>query len=189
MYGSKKCNLNRKPEYSVPERWLRDVVTSWLHVSYTRHILITNANMGTGRTELLYRRTAQAAQTHTNRISFTICMDSPTDVKHTLFKKTTHAFQLTSMWSAKLSTSTAEHCVTTIINSLDINHFPFFYLKQCFGEWTLLRPEIVPRLHTPWLLSASELYRPSDRRLSAKLVPTFADRGCPVVTATNPHGC
>jgi hypothetical protein len=24
--------------------------------------------------------------------------------------------------------------------------------------------------------SASELYRPSDRRLSAKLVPTFADR-------------
>jgi hypothetical protein len=27
-----------------------------------------------------------------------------------------------------------------------------------------------------WLLSASELYRSSDRRLSAKLVPTFADR-------------
>jgi hypothetical protein len=26
-------------------------------------------------------------------------------------------------------------------------------------------------------LIASELYRPSDRRLSAKLVPTFADRG------------
>jgi hypothetical protein len=30
---------------------------------------------------------------------------------------------------------------------------------------------------TPWLYSASELYRLSDRRLSAKLVPTFADRG------------
>jgi hypothetical protein len=30
---------------------------------------------------------------------------------------------------------------------------------------------------TPWLESASELYRPSDLRLSAKLVPTFADRG------------
>jgi hypothetical protein len=26
---------------------------------------------------------------------------------------------------------------------------------------------------TPWSESASELYRPSDRRLSAKLVPTF----------------
>jgi hypothetical protein len=30
---------------------------------------------------------------------------------------------------------------------------------------------------TPWLESARELYRPSDRRLSTKLVPTFADRG------------
>jgi hypothetical protein len=30
---------------------------------------------------------------------------------------------------------------------------------------------------TSCLESASELYRPSDPRLSAKLVPTFADRG------------
>jgi hypothetical protein len=36
--------------------------------------------------------------------------------------------------------------------------------------------------------SASELYRPSDRRLSTKLVPTFADRGCRVVNATAPYG-
>jgi hypothetical protein len=28
----------------------------------------------------------------------------------------------------------------------------------------------------------------SDRRLSAKLVPTLADRGCRVVGATNPYG-
>jgi hypothetical protein len=41
---------------------------------------------------------------------------------------------------------------------------------------------------TPWFQSASELYRPSDRRLSAKLVPNLADRGCRVVSATNPHG-
>jgi hypothetical protein len=32
----------------------------------------------------------------------------------------------------------------------------------------------------------SELYRPSDRRMSAKLVPTLADRGCRVVSATIP---
>jgi hypothetical protein len=32
-----------------------------------------------------------------------------------------------------------------------------------------------------------ELYRASDRRLSAKLVPTLAERGCRVVSATNPH--
>jgi hypothetical protein len=31
--------------------------------------------------------------------------------------------------------------------------------------------------------------RASDRRLSVKLVPTFADRGCRVVRATDPHGC
>jgi hypothetical protein len=30
---------------------------------------------------------------------------------------------------------------------------------------------------TPWPQSANELYRPSNRRLSAKLVPTFAVRG------------
>jgi hypothetical protein len=32
---------------------------------------------------------------------------------------------------------------------------------------------------TPWSESASELYRLSDRRLSAKWLPTFADRGVP----------
>jgi hypothetical protein len=42
-------------------------------------------------------------------------------------------------------------------------------------------------IRTPWPESASELYRPSDRRLSSKLVPTFADRGCHVVTVTDPY--
>jgi CBS-domain-containing membrane protein len=37
-------------------------------------------------------------------------------------------------------------------------------------------------------VAASELYRPSDRRLSAKLVPTFADIGCHVVSVTDPYG-
>jgi hypothetical protein len=40
----------------------------------------------------------------------------------------------------------------------------------------------------PWSESASELYRPSDRRLSEKLVPTFADRGQHVVSVTDPYG-
>jgi hypothetical protein len=43
-------------------------------------------------------------------------------------------------------------------------------------------------LKTPWSESASELYRKSDRSLSAKLVQNFADRGCRVVSATDPHG-
>jgi hypothetical protein len=41
---------------------------------------------------------------------------------------------------------------------------------------------------TPWPQSASELYRPSDSRLLVKLVPTFADRGCCVVSVTDLYG-
>jgi hypothetical protein len=41
---------------------------------------------------------------------------------------------------------------------------------------------------TPWLESESELYRTSDRRLSAKSVSTFADRGCRVVSVTDSYG-
>jgi acyl-CoA reductase-like NAD-dependent aldehyde dehydrogenase len=37
---------------------------------------------------------------------------------------------------------------------------------------------------TLWLQSASGLHRLSDRRLSAKSVPTSADRGCRVVSVT-----
>jgi hypothetical protein len=39
----------------------------------------------------------------------------------------------------------------------------------------------------PWSESACEKYRPSDRRLSAKLVPTFADTGCHVVSVTDAY--
>jgi hypothetical protein len=41
---------------------------------------------------------------------------------------------------------------------------------------------------TPWSESASELYRPSGRRLSAKRLPTFADKGCHVISVTDPYG-
>jgi hypothetical protein len=41
---------------------------------------------------------------------------------------------------------------------------------------------------TPWPESASELYRPSDRRLSAKSLPTFADKDFHVVSVTDPYG-
>jgi hypothetical protein len=40
----------------------------------------------------------------------------------------------------------------------------------------------------PWLESARKLYRPSDRRLLVKLVPTFADRRCLVVSVTDSYG-
>jgi hypothetical protein len=43
---------------------------------------------------------------------------------------------------------------------------------------SLFEQEVLPVLKkkSPWPESASELYRPRDRSLSAKLVPTFADR-------------
>jgi hypothetical protein len=41
---------------------------------------------------------------------------------------------------------------------------------------------------TPWPQSACELYRQSDRRLSAKLVPTFADGVSQGVSVTGPYG-
>jgi hypothetical protein len=52
------------------------------------------------------------------------------------------------------------------------------------------KPDIVMNIEIkiPWSESASELYQPSDRRLSAKLVPTFADRGCHVVSVTDLYG-
>jgi hypothetical protein len=39
-----------------------------------------------------------------------------------------------------------------------------------------------------WPESSSELYLPSDSRLSVKLVATFADRGCLVISVTDPYG-
>jgi hypothetical protein len=40
---------------------------------------------------------------------------------------------------------------------------------------------------TLWPESSSELYRPSDRRSSEKLVLTFADRECNVISVTDPY--
>jgi hypothetical protein len=48
-----------------------------------------------------------------------------------------------------------------------------------------------PLLHvkkTPWPEPASELYRLSDGRWSAKLVLSFVDIECHVVSATDPYG-
>jgi hypothetical protein len=42
--------------------------------------------------------------------------------------------------------------------------------------------------HIPWPESKIELCRPSDRRLSAKLVQTFADSGCRMVSVADPYG-
>jgi hypothetical protein len=40
---------------------------------------------------------------------------------------------------------------------------------------------------TPWPKPTSELYRPSDRSLSEKVVPTSTDRGRHVVSVMDPY--
>jgi hypothetical protein len=46
----------------------------------------------------------------------------------------------------------------------------------------------IVKYRIPLPQSASELYRPSDSRLSTKLAPTFEDSGCRVVSATDSYG-
>jgi hypothetical protein len=59
----------------------------------------------------------------------------------------------------------------------------------CFFGWHIsdltCLTNIKLKNKTPCSESASELCRLNDRRLSVKLVPTFADRVCSVVRATD----
>jgi hypothetical protein len=61
-----------------------------------------------------------------------------------------------------------------------------FSTRIIFTLTYLINVSVFVLSETPWPESASELYPPSDRRLSAKLGPTFADRGCHVVSVTGP---
>jgi hypothetical protein len=62
--------------------------------------------------------------------------------------------------------------------------------KNCYPcqESNTGRPECLTVKNTPWPESASELYQPSDRRLSTKPVPTLEERGRRVVSVTDPYG-
>jgi hypothetical protein len=62
----------------------------------------------------------------------------------------------------------------------EINRFTFTFFFNTFCEYE--------KKKTSWSESASELYRPRDRRLSAKRLPTFADRECHVVSVTSSYG-
>jgi hypothetical protein len=70
-------------------------------------------------------------------------------------------------------------------NSNDLQP-PLFPCKE--RQYTKNVPKTNQNTQTLWPESASELYQPSDRCLSAKLMPTFADRGCHVVSVMHPYG-
>jgi hypothetical protein len=62
----------------------------------------------------------------------------------------------------------------------------FVPTSACFASHRrILNTFYIGPIKASWPESASEIYRLSDRRLSEKLVPTFADRGCHVVTVTD----
>jgi hypothetical protein len=60
--------------------------------------------------------------------------------------------------------------------------------KTCRQQKRILIEPHKQTKQTPWPESARKLYRPRNRRLSAELVSTFADRGCRVVRVTDPYG-
>jgi hypothetical protein len=66
-------------------------------------------------------------------------------------------------------------------------HFAYNFLNLFDYHFAVSQTNILTK-KTPWPESASELYRPSDHRLTVKLVPTFADRECHVVWVTDPYG-
>jgi hypothetical protein len=68
------------------------------------------------------------------------------------------------------------------------------WLATKTSQLNLWKTPIMGRFHlfrkptnkkAPWSESASEQYLPSDRRFSAELVPTFADRGRNMVSVTD----
>jgi hypothetical protein len=60
-------------------------------------------------------------------------------------------------------------------------------LKPWKPNYTHEDGQLNPNMWTPRPESASELYRPSERHLSAKLVPSFVDMGCRVVIVTDSY--
>jgi hypothetical protein len=71
-----------------------------------------------------------------------------------------------------------------------LNNFSKCYRKRRFlsvFKWSSpVAPILIP--HTPWPGSANDLYRPSDRRLSAKLVSPSADTGVAWSARRIPYG-
>jgi hypothetical protein len=65
--------------------------------------------------------------------------------------------------------------ILTRIRKVDVEGTWNYAVKELAGVLSFMVGKWAPvRLKkTPWPQSASELYRPSDRRLSEKLVPTF----------------
>jgi hypothetical protein len=79
-------------------------------------------------------------------------------------------------WSKDIHLGKLKDVIRIFHNEMKDKHYPYCPAHPQGLNWT------------PWPESESELYRQSDRRLSAKLVPNFADRVWNVVSVTDPYG-
>jgi hypothetical protein len=61
-----------------------------------------------------------------------------------------------------------------------------YHLSEVYTQTLRAMLKKLAKKKTPWPQSAIELYLRSDCRLSVKLAPTFADRGCHVVMLRSP---
>jgi hypothetical protein len=112
----------------------------------------------------------------------TSCLTDCTDVQF----RETQAF-CRNMPSVSLSLASSGSLLGFLFGRTE-EHDMFLQKRQAFTE-----PQCVnnPGDHTPpnSMALVNEWTIPSNRHLLVKLVPTFADEGCRVVSATDPHGC
>jgi hypothetical protein len=81
------------------------------------------------------------------------------------------------------------HFTGGVNNTVMVLFCSFFSVDGCLLVHLMMLYEVTNKnKETPWTESASELYRPSHRRLLSMLVPTFDDKVCHVVSVTDPYG-
>jgi hypothetical protein len=86
---------------------------------------------------------------------------------------------------AECSGHVKEHCQHyKATEQADVNNS--FEIDKYIKILNNFNGSIIKLVITPWPDPASELYRPRDLRMSTKLVPTLEDRGCHVVSVTDP---
>jgi hypothetical protein len=81
--------------------------------------------------------------------------------------------------------------ISSMLYNLDNDSVAKWQIRNsCNSKFRCLKskvPSLQTKKLTSWPETASELHRPSDRRSSAMLVSTFADRGCHVVSVMDPY--
>jgi hypothetical protein len=77
--------------------------------------------------------------------------------------------------------------IAVAVRTTRFSRGPLIFILFCFVVKNINYYLNFGSLQTPWPESESELYRPRNRRLSAKLMPTFAAIGYHVVSVTDPY--